>query len=174
MSLDRRYGSLVDPGRPRPGESHLGPQSLSRLDGHGADLLRRIIETAPHPCCLGEVLFDAVPILWVVDANGTFLFALEDVVEVATSRYLYPRPRKLRLATTETKLGHPALVGGASARIGGELCISVDRGGETCWVLTNRSGRYGMNCGRRKVQLSNVGDDLRNAGISVQCSFLSS
>ena len=59
------------------------------------------------------------------------------------------------------------MVGGQAARIGGELLYDYR---ETSWVLSNKSGRYGLE--GRAEHLENVRDLLGDFGINVQVHYL--
>lgn len=121
---------------------------------------------------MAELLFREMPILWLVDEAGAIVFALEEVVSVDTGSVQYPRFRKLRVNDPYGKLGHPALVGSPfRARIGGELFYDPGPG-FACWVLTNRSGRYGINLGRTPRQLENVATVFQAHGIQARPYFI--
>ena len=65
------------------------------------------------------------------------------------------------------RLGHPTLIGGKNARIGGELSFT-----EEGWVMNNKSGRYSGHDDRGAEQLNNAAAMMRESGIDVVVNFL--
>lgn len=86
--------------------------------------------------------FEKFTTLWLVDAGGELLVAVEEAVHAQTDEGLetYPLPR-LGLRPANGRLGHPSLVEGGSARIGGELHV---RANDQTVYIDNRSGRFGL------------------------------
>jgi hypothetical protein len=89
------------------------------------------------------------PYIWVVNENGDLIIAIEENLDGAPAR------------RGERTLGHPTLVNGDLARIGGEL-----RFVEGEWVITNKSGRYGRNRPAERL-LPNVAAIFKGLGLSV-------
>jgi hypothetical protein len=165
LHLDDLYGALVDPVRVDPVETSM-PQSLAILDDESAARLRALMLSAR-----GEppaMLCSEVPMLWVVDIAGNLRIAVEEVVDAASGELLHPKPARCPLHPGTAKRGHPSLVSGGRARIGGEMLLDPKYG----WVITNRSGRFGAAAlGRSKAQLEKVSDLLAQRGIEVQAFF---
>ena len=88
--------------------------------------------------------------IWLVDENGRMLVA-EEV------------PRGFRDNGTPGRLGHPTLVEGAPARIGGELNYTEDG-----WVMNSQSGRYSRSPDRGPEQLNNAVNMMRDSGLQVK------
>lgn len=111
-------------------------------------------------------------ILWLVNATGEILVAIEEGVRdegrFSGDTSLFPLPNVIK--SDYVKLGHPSLVGCEAARIGGELVCDLEVNPPQ-WYLTNRSGRYGLNLGRTEEQLANVADELGKLGIRVGVMF---
>ncbi|MEM9988788.1 MAG: hypothetical protein AAF723_04640, partial [Pseudomonadota bacterium] len=87
--------------------------------------------------------------IWVISEAGDLIMALEENLE--------KEPRQ----EGELALGHPNLVQGQEARIGGEL---ICRDGE--WIIWNKSGRYGKRPNAMKY-LPNVKDLFKDAGLGL-------
>jgi hypothetical protein len=62
----------------------------------------------------------AAPPIWAVDMAGQILFAMEELVLNGEPKGI-PKHQPMELTINADKLGHPALVGCAAARIGGEI-----------------------------------------------------
>lgn len=171
-TLDDLYGIVKKPEKCAEEERHVEPESLTILGEAEANGLKSLMEATDKELPLAASLFSQVLILWLIDADGCFRFALEEVVTTGSKRYLRPRLRRDRLSDGETRLGHPSLVSGVGARIGGELCFDPGWGHERRgWKLTNGSGRYGTIPGRTSAHLSNVAALLKAHGISVTPIF---
>ena len=175
LTLDERFGELVTPIKVGAGEALFTPKSLQKLDKSSADLLRALMVSARDGNSLAITLFAEMPILWVVDADGEIWFSLEEVVNPESGQYLFPlaRNRVVRSAVEVNnlaRLGHPALVSGAAARIGGE--ILYDDGDPQCWVISNNSGRYGRTVGRTEQHLENVRLSFLDLGIDLVSHFV--
>lgn len=173
MTLDERFGECAPPvasqdlivgnglkshevdiaGRVRK------PNSRTILDANAVAALMKCQELS-HPALTSPIPRSAV-FLWLVDEVGNFVMAIEELTNGEV------KPRTLKIDGLEA-LGHPTLVDGKPARIGGELHFES---GE--WWLTNRSGRYCRNRGwsdKRILNfLKNVAEVCKNVGLEVQC-----
>ena len=110
--------------------------------------------------------------LWVIDTDGTFCFALEEVVDIPNEQFQFPLSRHLATPDGHVKLGHPSLLGDArAARLGGELTHDEDFGPHG-WVLSNKSGRYGLLRGVEPAHLDAVVDLLVGFDIRVDSNFI--
>lgn len=123
---------------------------------------------------VGNIAFrvsTSISLIWIVTVTGTVIFALEETIDLnGTSRR--PRMRGVPLNGSVKPLGHPLLVGGKPARIAGELYIDRDEEGVLTWVLTNRSGRYGLHRSRTKAHLENVADVFRRYQLPIVTDFI--
>jgi hypothetical protein len=113
----------------------------------------------------------SAPILWVVDADGELWFSIEEVVRIETGKFVMPLLKQTSVGEGLAKLSHPALLGGAEGRIGGEIIFDF-RASVPCWYLTNDSGRYGRRPGRKEEHLNNVARLLKSFGMRLRTSFL--
>jgi hypothetical protein len=176
--LDAKFGRLVDPTQVRvaPCEETNTQQSIFQLDETGAARLRRIMEAVQNDegCYLSRCLVSELCLLWVIDKDGSVILGLEE--GVTSTERKFPLPRAMvearpRLWPKESTLGHPALVHCEQARIGGEFTYDPahPRGP---WLLTNKSGRFGVNLGRTEGELEAAADLFREKGIQVQTFFI--
>ena len=97
-------------------------------------------------------VFKEFPILWVLDCNGNIFFAVEEVVDSATKETKCPLPRKLKVPINHEKIGHPSLLDGVKARIGGEILFDE---ANNQWYIFNKSGRYGKKDSTQNFHLEN-------------------
>jgi len=139
--LDELFGPVIPAqgGGLRNWEANetLSCYELYQATAHDLAQLLSLAETGS----LGLKIMQALTLLWVVKENGDIIFALEETIDLqGTSRR--PRMRGTPLNTNVKPLGHPLLVGGAGARIGGELYIDQSDEGGLTWVLDNRSGLW--------------------------------
>jgi hypothetical protein len=170
-NLDLHFGLAIPPKRMDPIEFKVQPLSLERLTSRTAELLKQLMVVAEHGLGVARFAYAVVPILWVIDTKGTLWFALEELIEIDTGKFLFPRVRDAPVDTKHQRLGHPALVKGANGRIAGEIFFDI-RADVPAWVITNGSGRYGTREGRTATQLSNVSQQFAQHGIRLREKFL--
>lgn len=155
--LDDLYGILVEPNHCTDEERMMVPSSYTALSEATAPALKLMMEAATKGSEIVRGVFSQAMILWVIDEQGTIRLGLEEVFSSSTKQLLRPRLKKQSLAPGEVRIGHPSLVRGGPARIGGELLF--DRGSTVFpegWYLTNGSGRFGTIEGRTVVHLNNA------------------
>jgi hypothetical protein len=169
-NLDDQFGVCIDPGRVHPCETTHTPASLFRLELQGAKKLRALMRLVEGGFYLSHCLFTEFNLLWVINKNGEVILGLEEGVTEATKSG-FPLPRAF-LANQSQKLGHPALVRCKPARIGGELVFDPTEPGGS-WVLSNKSGRFGLTPDRRPEHLDNVVSLFQKNRIAVTPLFLS-
>jgi len=140
------------------------------LDQTSAQDLAELLVLAQNGA-LGQTIMQALTFLWVINSDGDIIFALEETINLqGTARR--PRMRGIPLNSNVKPLGHPLLVGGAGARIGGELYIDEAEGGTLTWVLDNRSGRYGTHPSRNNTHLENAADVFRRYRLPIETDFV--
>jgi hypothetical protein len=170
-----KFGPLIAPVRPVEGvmvqqwERDFAPDSLTKLDSVSGESLKQIMREISSDWKLGKVLTYDTIIIWLVDKIGDVWFALEELVfnDMPTGR---PKHQSLPLTTNLPKLGHPALINCARARIAGE--IYYDTGAVLpLWRINNQSRRYGRHSSRIPLHLSNVSDQFRAYGVDVTPDF---
>lgn len=172
-SLDLMYGKTLSPKYCSEEEKAVSPESIELLNSKSATLLRALMETATRELGPSVATFSQLPILWVINKSGQMIFSVEEIVTDGSKRFVRPRLRRDQPMEGETRLGHPSLVGGQPARIGGELYFDPGWGHEPRgWKITNGSGRYGLREGIEVSHLLNVVDLLRSHNIEVRPSFI--
>ena len=172
-NLDLIYGTLEEPKYCSDEEKVVSPESVELLNSRSATLLRALMETATRELGPSVATFSQLPFLWVINKSGQMVFSVEEIVTDGSKRFVRPRLRRDQPVQGETRLGHPSLVGGLPARIGGELYFDPGWGHEPRgWKLTNGSGRYGLRKGREVSHLLNVVDLLRSHNIDVRPNFI--
>lgn len=176
MSLDTDFGPLLppqkrDPSLPawKPWET-TAPASKTVLDATSAPQLAQFTMAVMENWALGQACVRDLLILWVIDEEGRFTYAWEELVVEGKPQQV-PRHNRLELTHRCDKLGHPSLVGCGEARIAGELYLD-ETGSSVAWVLNNKSGRYGLHPTRTPHHLRRVADMLRDAGVPVVEHFL--
>lgn len=171
--LTDRYGPIIKVPSPRIGKlekSHV-PRSRHLLTKETAELLKGYMEEARGDLTFARMIHNALPVLWAIDADGQFWISLEEVVEVATVRYLYSLPRGVLLSKGQAKLGHPSLVASNRARIAGELWVMLQDDGKAGWAISNKSGRFGYGDARSEAHLINAAQVLRDFDIEVEIDY---
>ncbi|WP_256806790.1 hypothetical protein [Bradyrhizobium sp. Bra64] len=140
------------------------------LNQDSAQQLTQILVLAQN-MSIGQSIFRAITFIWVVDERGDIMFALEEVVDLhGTARR--PRMRGIPLNNNVKPLGHPLLVGGVGARIGGELYLDEVSNGSLTWILDNKSGRYGTHKTRTTTHLENAAALFRRHRVSVDTDYI--
>lgn len=157
----------------KPQELEFQPKSLIKLSPTTAGVVRALLEFTQVGSVAAHIVMGAVIYLWLVDIHGALWFALEENMHVMNSDNRFPALRDLQIRMGgRLKLGHPSLIVGAmkSARFGGELQYDPSDGPD--WVVTNRSGRYGLNKGKTDTHLYNVAQAFRELGINVRHALI--
>jgi hypothetical protein len=95
--------------------------------------------------------------IWLIGKEGQLMMAVEECVDGS------PRIR----ASTLPALGHPTLVNGDPARLGGELTWDGD-----AWSLNAKSGRYSAGRDRQIIAaiMGNCQQLFKNHGLTVRVS----
>ncbi len=139
-----------------------------RLSGDGASTFVDYAHAAIEGGYLATQFFTNFSTLWLIDTDGDVLVAVEEGVDVDAKdpSESYPLPRK-GIRPPDHRLGHPALVEGGSARIGGELHV---RGGDPIIYIDNRSGRFGR--GRTAEQLEAAAELFRKMGLQMSVDYV--
>lgn len=170
--LDSRFGQAIVPAYVHDCEQALPPRSLVVVkleDGALLAALRAMFKAVDRSVYPSHGFHSDYSMIWVVDKEGLLRIGLE---EDDHDRFSVAIPRS-RAVRGRAKRGHPALVAGEAARIGGELRYDVSAL-EPKWVLSNRSGRYGLIEDRFERHLRNVAAILAECGVKVEIDFRSS
>ena len=170
--LDDLFGLCCDPVPCSDEERTQMPTSLTKLNADSAKLLKPVMDAADAGLELVACVFSQVNVLWVVDRDGEIWMAIEEILTGKTKRLLRPSLKGQRPADDETRIGHPALVAGSAARIGGELRYELGYGiVKRGWHITNASGRYGTIPGRTRKHLENAAVLFHHFGLQVRTYF---
>lgn len=169
-TLDIAFGPAFRPNDVSELEFTTRPLSLQKLNAETAASLEAYMSCAAE-LRVPRVIHEVSPILWIVDEVGDLWFSLEEVINRADRRYVYPLRRGFALPREHAKLGHPSLIEGARARIGGELLFDEDAEGGP-WVITNKSGRYGFGPDRTESHLRKVVEVFRRHNIRVGSIYI--
>ena len=179
-NLDLVFGELRRP-RPGPGptkrplgydqwEKRYPPISLIKLTQSTADLLKLLMQQIAAGCPIGRTFMNDVILIWLVDANGSILISIEELVFNKRPQGV-PKFQSVPLTKDCDKLGHPSLILAANARIAGEVRYHSDRD-PAIWSINNASWRYGLYEGRTSIQLERVVERFHEVGIKLEPNFL--
>lgn len=169
--LDSRFGHAIEPTYVHDCEQARPPRSLVVVNPKDDELLvalRAMFAAVDRSVYPSHGFHSDYSMIWVVDPEGLLRIGLEEDDHDRLSVAI-PRSRAVR---GRPKRGHPALVAGGAARIGGELLYDVSAA-EPRWVLSNRSGRYGLVEDRSERHLRNVAAILVECGVEVEIDFRS-
>ncbi len=179
-NLDFLFGELRRP-RPGPGrdkrpygydkwEKKYPPSSILKLTQSSADRLRLLMRQIAEGCPVGRTFMNDVILIWLVDASGNILIAIEELVLSNNPQYV-PKFQSVPLTRECDKLGHPSLVYASDARIAGEIRYHADRD-PPIWSINNASWRYGLYEGRTLAQLNQVAQRFSTFGIQLETNFI--
>ena len=171
INLDVLFGEALPPLRVDRLEETLEPRSLHQLDTASAGLLGQLMAVTERGLGVTRYVYCELPILWIVDQGGKIWFSIEEIVKSETQEFVSPRLRNATVEKAYQRLGHPALIGAAAGRIGGEILFDIN-GEPPSWFITNGSGRYGLLPGRQPSHLSNVSGKFAGFGIMLRDFFI--
>lgn len=169
--LNALYGDALEPGRFDPLEKEIRPRSLQRLDESTAKLLKGLMTATSSGLGISSYVYCSLPILWATDKDGEIFFAVEEMIDLETREFVYPRVPGAPVDNNRQRLGHPALLAAAPGRIAGEILFDV-KAEPPVWVITNASGRYGLRRGRKSEHLTNVCSRFADFGIKLMDQFI--
>lgn len=114
-------------------------------------------------------------LLWIMDCDGRVFIAVEEQLD-ADDRTIAALPLMIRARPSGAiKLGHPSLIDSATrnARIGGEIVYDPEWDPGKKWVLTNKSGRYGLRNWQTEDHLREAHGFFTAAGLHLGMRFIS-
>src|SRR5262245_56620088 len=94
--LDALYGQARPPVDVEPMEAKVRPDSLQPLTQEIAKPLKELMRLAEKGLGVAKYVYGALPILLVIDEEGTLWIAVEEVIDERTGTFVRPR-----LAATE-------------------------------------------------------------------------
>lgn len=173
LGLDEKFGAAVRPEYFSNIEKHKFPDSRQKLDLASASLLRDYLESAKRGLLIPRVVHQASIVLWLIDEAGDCWFCVEEMYKADAGNKVFPRLNEIDYPKGYEKLGHPSLIEAQDARIGGEIAWSNGaRGGSAGWLLSNKSGRYGIRRDIKEDNLVNACILFQSYGIPVQPYFI--
>lgn len=173
MRLDTLYGPAAPAGRPiQDVELLRTPESRQLLDEFSAEALQYYLSQTAD-LRISNIFPRIYHLLWVVDDPGDIWFSVEELIDPVNGQLIGILPRRVIVQPSQyVKLGHPSLISDTSkvARMGGEIYFDPidDR---PSYVLTNRSGRYGLRPHQRREHLEAVAGKFNDYGLSFRIRF---
>jgi hypothetical protein len=146
------------------------PQSCEKLSNKNGKKLKSLMDEVSVGVILSKLTFWAVSILWAMDEHGDIYFAVEEVLD-GRGRLMFPLPDSLDTPVGKVKLGHPSLIKCAKARIAGEINFDMNAASPG-WVISNKSGRYGLRKTTTRAHLDNVVDVFSKYNITLAPYFI--
>lgn len=171
-SVDDVYGRSVRPRYFSNVEKHKCPKSLQRLDEATIELLRSYLNTADLGLEITRTNHTSIILLWLISDAGDLWFCIEEMYKADSENTVFPRLDGVEYPLGYEKLGHPSMVGAGEARIAGELLWDAFARSNGCWVLSNKSGRYGIREDITPQHLENAAKKFRDLGISLDSHYI--
>ncbi|WP_318911577.1 hypothetical protein [Shinella zoogloeoides] len=144
MNLDQHWGPCLPQATASVPEQLFQPRSLLKLSRDYGEI-RSYLALAEKGFALPQMVHQAATILWVLDRDAQIWLAVEEqVTDGGRGTILL---RGIDPAFGYTKLGHPSLLEPGPekiARLGGEITWDGRLTGRPNWVISNRSGRFGL------------------------------
>lgn len=142
--MSDRFGSPIKPKYHDNIERHKKPDSLQKLDEVSAKLLAQYLGAANDGLLMPRVTHQTIVILWLIDEAGDCWYCIEEMYKSDSEISVFPRLDEVDYPKGFEKLGHPSLIGASKARIAGEIIWSGHNCSEGKWLISNKSGRYGI------------------------------
>lgn len=173
MQTESIYGKIVPAYEVYPIEKKITPISIHTLDDASAPVLKAFLACRPTDFAISRLLFSEMAVLWAITRDDDVKFALEEVIGEESETIRFPKPRRLKLdKRPPSKIGHPGLVGAPfEARISGEIYFDPSPK-KNRWMITNQSGRFGLNCGREESHLIAAAQRFAAYGIELEPYFV--
>lgn len=170
-TLDHDFGAALPPERDvSAAEKKYAPSSLEKLNPTNGMRLKNLMEEVGHGNKFPKLTFWSLSILWIMDEHGDVYFAVEEIVS-SRGGLVAVLPADVEVPKGKSKLGHPSLVRGANARIAGEIYFDINMP-TPAWMISNRSGRYGLRKTTEERHLENVSEIFKKHKISLEIDFI--
>lgn len=171
--LDEKFGPCRPAGREiEPHELARSPLSLIEATEENSYLISEYLNTEPR-FKLTSIFAKTFYVLWVMNRDRRIFLAIEEIID-AEGRQIGALPRAIAARPNEViKLGHPSLLddGPREARIGGEIIYDPGWSAQSDWVLTNKSGRYGLRPWQTEEHLRQVQGLLASWGLTLSFRY---
>lgn len=166
--LDKRYGVAIPPKYWSNIEKFKKPASLQLLDPTTAPVLQAYLTTATDGLEITRTNHQTIILLWLMDEEGQIWFCVEEAFKDDAEISVYPRLDGVKYPDGYEKLGHPSLILAAKARIGGELIWDIPEDSEPRWMITNKSGRYGIREDIFPQHIDNIAKKFEDLGVKLK------
>lgn len=166
--LDELYGVAVPPKYWSNIEKYKTPASLQKLDHSTAPVLQTYLATATDGLEITRTNHQTIVLLWLMDEDGQIWFCVEEAFKDDAEISVYPRLDGVEYPEGYEKLGHPALILAQKARIAGELIWDVPESEDPRWMITNKSGRYGIRDDISPQHVDNVAKLFGDLGVALK------
>lgn len=170
--MNNRYGAATKPKYHDNIERHKRPASLQKLDHDSASILEEYLRSARCGLLIPRITHQTIVMLWVIDESEDCYFCIEEMYKSDSEITVFPRLDGVGYPQGFEKLGHPSLVGAEKARIAGEIIWSGGAGNAGSWVISNKSGRYGIRPDISEQNLINAKALFGSFGIELDHYFI--
>lgn len=169
---DDLYGVAVAPTEYSNIERLKKPESLQKLNMETAPTLQRYLSTATEGLGITQTNHKTIILLWLMDEEGALWFCVEEAFKDNAETTVYPRLDGVTYPDGYEKLGHPSLISAAKARIGGELIWDTPEDCDPKWIVSNKSGRYGIREDITARHLDNIVKKFDEFGVSLEPYYI--
>jgi hypothetical protein len=107
-----------------------------------------------------------------MDEAGDVWFCVEEAYKDDAEISVYPRLDGIEYPDGYEKLGHPALILAGKARIGGELLWDVPENSKPRWIVSNKSGRYGIRDDIKAQHIDNIAKKFKTLGVELKPHYI--
>jgi hypothetical protein len=153
-------------------ERYRHPDSRQELNASSAALLLKYLTAVESGLLFPRVIHQSAVILWLVDVSGAIWFCVEEVYKEDSGTKILPRIDNVVYPKGYEKLGHPALVLAKKARIGGEIRWSGKSQASRRWIISNKSGRYGIRPDIKRNHLEAANSVFQSFGINFEIYYI--
>jgi hypothetical protein len=168
-----RFGKAILPEYYDNIEVHQPPRSKQKLTLDSAQTLRNYLGCASSGLLIPRIIHQSAIILWLIDNGGAVWFCLEEMYKDNSETKMLPRLNSVDYPKGYEKLGHPALIGGRRARIAGEITWSPGgRNSKPRWIISNKSGRYGIRPDIAASHLRAANDLFASYGLEFDVHYI--
>ena len=167
-----RFGTPIKPKYHDNIERHKKPESLQKLDKVSAKLLSQYLECTYSGLLMPRITHQTIIILWLIDESGDCWYCIEEMYKSDSAVSVFPRLDEIDYPKGYEKLGHPSLIAAGKARNAGEINWSGTSSSNGKWVISNKSGRYGIRADIKEENLINVKEMFGNFGIELDHYYI--
>jgi hypothetical protein len=166
------YGAPTKPKYHDNIERHKKPESLQKLDQDSSKLLAQYLRSANDGLLMPRVTHQTIVILWLIDEAGDCWYCIEEMYKSDSEISVFPRLDEVDYPKGYEKLGHPSLISAKRARIAGEIIWSGLSLSEGKWLISNKSGRYGIRPDITEEHLISAKELFQSHGVEVDHYYI--